>query len=93
MPWSSGLAWAVTAFMGLQSLGFYVVVTWLPQVLQDNGVSPAEAGDRCAGCGARHTEGAGVCQLGAESHRVRHRAGESAEAGQSPGVAFARQLQ
>ncbi|MFB8034199.1 MFS transporter [Streptomyces sp. NPDC056004] len=44
LPWSSGLAWAVTAFMGLQSLGFYVVVTWLPQVLQDNGVSPATAG-------------------------------------------------
>ncbi|MEW2486120.1 MFS transporter [Streptomyces sp. NPDC048411] len=43
-PWSSGLAWAVTAFMGLQSLGFYVVVTWLPQVLQDNGVSQATAG-------------------------------------------------
>ncbi|MFB6991077.1 CynX/NimT family MFS transporter [Streptomyces sp. NPDC056304] len=44
LPWSSGLAWAVTAFMGLQPLGFYVVVTWLPQVLQDNGVSPATAG-------------------------------------------------
>ncbi|MEU9321806.1 MFS transporter [Streptomyces sp. NPDC048295] len=44
LPWRSGLAWAVTAFMGLQSLGFYVVVTWLPQVLQDNGVSPAAAG-------------------------------------------------
>ncbi|MFD3514993.1 CynX/NimT family MFS transporter [Streptomyces sp. NPDC058657] len=44
LPWGSGLAWAVTAFMGLQSLGFYVVVTWLPQVFQDNGVSPAAAG-------------------------------------------------
>lgn len=44
LPWRSGLAWAVTAFMGLQSLGFYVVVTWLPQILQDNGVSPAAAG-------------------------------------------------
>ncbi|MDI5976869.1 MFS transporter [Amycolatopsis magusensis] len=40
----SGLAWAVTALMGLQSLGFYVVVTWLPQVFQDHGVSPAAAG-------------------------------------------------
>ncbi|GGT12152.1 hypothetical protein [Streptomyces purpureus] len=29
--------------MGLQSLGFYVVVTWLPQVFQDNGVSAATA--------------------------------------------------
>lgn len=44
LPWGSALAWAVTAFMGLQSLGFYVVVTWLPQVLQDSGVSAAAAG-------------------------------------------------
>ncbi|MFD7643725.1 CynX/NimT family MFS transporter [Kitasatospora sp. NPDC059795] len=44
LPWSSGLAWAVTGFMGLQSLGFYVAVTWLPQVFQDNGSDPATAG-------------------------------------------------
>ncbi|ALG15394.1 MFS transporter [Kibdelosporangium phytohabitans] len=44
LPWGSGLAWAVTAFMGLQSLGFYVVVTWLPQVVQDSGIGAAEAG-------------------------------------------------
>ncbi|GAB3585565.1 MFS transporter [Amycolatopsis endophytica] len=44
LPWGSGLAWAVTAFMGLQSLGFYVIVTWLPGVVQDTGLSPAEAG-------------------------------------------------
>lgn len=44
LPWGSALAWAVTAFMGLQSLGFYVVVTWLPQVFQDSGVSAAKAG-------------------------------------------------
>ncbi|MEU7838592.1 MULTISPECIES: MFS transporter [unclassified Nonomuraea] len=44
LPWGSALAWAVTAFMGLQSLGFYVVVTWLPQVFQDSGVSAAAAG-------------------------------------------------
>jgi MFS transporter, CP family, cyanate transporter len=44
LPWESALAWAVTAFMGLQSLGFYVVITWLPQVFQDNGVSAAAAG-------------------------------------------------
>jgi CP family cyanate transporter-like MFS transporter len=44
LPWGSGLAWAVTAFMGLQSLGFYVVVTWLPQVVQDNGITAAQAG-------------------------------------------------
>jgi CP family cyanate transporter-like MFS transporter len=44
LPWGSALAWAVTAFMGLQSLGFYVVVTWLPQVFQDSGVGAAAAG-------------------------------------------------
>ncbi|MFI6537895.1 MFS transporter [Nonomuraea sp. NPDC050547] len=44
LPWGSGLAWAVTAFMGLQSLGFYVVVTWLPQVFQDSGLNAAAAG-------------------------------------------------
>jgi MFS transporter, CP family, cyanate transporter len=44
LPWGSALAWAVTAFMGLQSLGFYVAITWLPQVFQDSGVSAAEAG-------------------------------------------------
>ncbi|MFD0635635.1 MFS transporter [Catenulispora yoronensis] len=44
LPWGSALAWAVTAFMGLQSLGFYVVVTWLPQILQDEGMSAAGAG-------------------------------------------------
>ncbi|MEU6430347.1 MFS transporter [Microbispora sp. NPDC046973] len=44
LPWDSALAWAVTAFMGLQSLGFYVVVTWLPQVFQASGVSAEAAG-------------------------------------------------
>jgi len=44
LPWGSALAWAVTAFMGLQSLGFYVVITWLPQVFQDSGASAAAAG-------------------------------------------------
>ncbi|MEC3981051.1 MFS transporter [Amycolatopsis sp. H20-H5] len=44
LPWRSGLAWAVTAFMGLQSLGFYVIVTWLPGVVQDTGFTPAAAG-------------------------------------------------
>jgi MFS transporter, CP family, cyanate transporter len=44
LPWGSGLAWAVTAFMGLQSLGFYVIVTWLPQVVGDNGITAATAG-------------------------------------------------
>ncbi|WP_338666016.1 MFS transporter [Pararoseomonas sp. SCSIO 73927] len=43
-PWRSRLGWLVTAFMGLQSLMFYVTVAWFPTILQGNGFSPAEAG-------------------------------------------------
>ena len=42
--WRSPLAWWVTAFMGLQSLGFYVVISWFPLVIQDAGYDPAIAG-------------------------------------------------
>lgn len=40
----SRLAWQLTAFMGLQSLGFYVSVSWLPTILHAYGVSPTAAG-------------------------------------------------
>ena len=40
----SRLAWAVALFMGLQSLTFYVVLAWLPDLLQSQGMTPAEAG-------------------------------------------------
>lgn len=43
MPWRSALAWQVTVFMGLQSLGFYVMVGWLPSLLRSHGAS-AHAG-------------------------------------------------
>ena len=44
-PWRSVLAWQVTLFMGLQSLGYYVVLTWLPEILQEEaGMSAAWAG-------------------------------------------------
>jgi CP family cyanate transporter-like MFS transporter len=42
--WRSPLAWYVTGFMGLQSLCFYVVVAWMPLVVQDSGYDPAEGG-------------------------------------------------
>jgi CP family cyanate transporter-like MFS transporter len=42
--WRSAMAWQITAFMGLQSLFFYVLVGWLPLFLADHGVSPAESG-------------------------------------------------
>jgi CP family cyanate transporter-like MFS transporter len=40
----STLAWSVTAFMGLQSLVFYSLVTWLPTLLRDHGMSASTAG-------------------------------------------------
>src|SRR5690606_28917051 len=42
--WRSPLAWWVTAFMGLQSLSFYVVISWFPLVIQDSGYDAAVAG-------------------------------------------------
>lgn len=40
----SKLAWNVALFMGLQSLAFYVVLAWLPEILQDRGLDPNTAG-------------------------------------------------
>ncbi|BCP53839.1 MFS transporter [Kaistia sp. 32K] len=42
--WHSPLAWQVTFFFGLNSLVYYVVVTWLPVMLTEAGYSPAAAG-------------------------------------------------
>lgn len=42
--WRSPLAWQVTAFMGLQSLGYYAATAWLPSLLEDAGLSEADAG-------------------------------------------------
>ncbi|WP_420097970.1 CynX/NimT family MFS transporter [Corynebacterium sp.] len=42
--WRRALAWQVAAFMGLQSTNYYVLVTWLPSIEQDAGISGATAG-------------------------------------------------
>lgn len=42
--WRSSLAWYITLFMGLQSLIFYTLITWLPDILQIHGYNPNEAG-------------------------------------------------
>jgi MFS transporter, CP family, cyanate transporter len=42
--WRSPLAWQVTLFMGLQSLAYYVTLTWLPEILQSAGMGAARAG-------------------------------------------------
>jgi MFS transporter, CP family, cyanate transporter len=40
----SPLAWAIVAFFGIQSLGFYVILGWLPTMLISIGLSATEAG-------------------------------------------------
>jgi CP family cyanate transporter-like MFS transporter len=42
--WRSPLAWQVTLFMGLQSLAYYVTLTWLPEILREGGMSAGQAG-------------------------------------------------
>ncbi|MBH1962731.1 MAG: MFS transporter [Comamonadaceae bacterium] len=42
--WRSPLAWQVTLFLGLNSTVYYVAIGWLPTILIDSGLSPAEAG-------------------------------------------------
>lgn len=43
-PWRTRLGWQVTALMGLQSLTFYLLVTWLPSMSVAAGSTPATAG-------------------------------------------------
>jgi MFS transporter, CP family, cyanate transporter len=43
-PWRSPLAWQIAAFMGFQSMTFYVFLAWLPDLLQSRGMSPEAAG-------------------------------------------------
>ncbi|MFH2709988.1 CynX/NimT family MFS transporter [Klebsiella aerogenes] len=42
--WRSALAWQVTLFLGVNSLVYYVIVGWLPAILQSMGYSEAQAG-------------------------------------------------
>lgn len=38
------VAWAVTGFMGLQSLSYYAALTWIPSILYDAGTTVHDAG-------------------------------------------------
>ncbi|WP_233525782.1 CynX/NimT family MFS transporter [Actinomadura spongiicola] len=40
----SPTAWYVAVFMGLASLMFYVLMSWLPEIMRDAGFTPATAG-------------------------------------------------
>lgn len=42
--WKSQLAWQVTLFMGAQSVMYFTMVTWLPDMLIARGMSPVRAG-------------------------------------------------
>lgn len=38
------MAWAVTGFMGLQSMSYYAALTWVPAIFQDAGMPADQAG-------------------------------------------------
>lgn len=42
--WRSRLAWQVTAFMGLQSIIFYMLAAWLPEILVSRGMAADTSG-------------------------------------------------
>lgn len=42
--WKSRLAWQVTMFMGAQSVMYFTMITWLPDMLIARGMSPVQAG-------------------------------------------------
>jgi MFS transporter, CP family, cyanate transporter len=42
--WRDAVAWQVTVYMGLQSLGYFAVTAWLPALLVERGYDPVVAG-------------------------------------------------
>ncbi|MFF2889625.1 CynX/NimT family MFS transporter [Paenibacillus sp. NPDC057967] len=42
--WRSPLAWQITLYMGIQSMLFYVLIAWLPDMLRLQGVSSDQSG-------------------------------------------------
>ncbi|SMF85826.1 MFS transporter, CP family, cyanate transporter [Paenibacillus uliginis N3/975] len=42
--WRSSLAWQVTLFMGIQSMIFYVLIAWLPEILKQQGIDSSQSG-------------------------------------------------
>ncbi|WP_293786692.1 MFS transporter [uncultured Aeromicrobium sp.] len=43
-PWRSAVAWQLSAYFGLQSCSFYLLLGWLPTIEQELGISAAAAG-------------------------------------------------
>jgi len=42
--WQSTIAWQVTLFMGIQSMIFYVLIAWLPEILKQQGIHSNQSG-------------------------------------------------
>lgn len=42
--WKSRLAWQITLFMGAQSVMYFTLITWLPDMLISRGMDPTDAG-------------------------------------------------
>jgi CP family cyanate transporter-like MFS transporter len=42
--WRDPMAWSIALLMGLQSMAFFSTITWLPEMLVDDGISEANAG-------------------------------------------------
>lgn len=42
--WGSPIAWQVTVFMGLQSMIYFSLTAWLPEILQSQGISVSTSG-------------------------------------------------
>ncbi|MEX0882795.1 MAG: MFS transporter [Cyclobacteriaceae bacterium] len=42
--WKSLLAWQVSLYMGIQSLLFFTMITWLPDMMIEKGLDPVKAG-------------------------------------------------
>ena len=42
--WRSSIAWQVTLFLGFNSTIYYIIISWLPSILIDKGLSVEEAG-------------------------------------------------
>ena len=44
LPWRSGVAWALTAYMAINSLVFYGAIAWIAPSLDERGYTAAESG-------------------------------------------------
>jgi CP family cyanate transporter-like MFS transporter len=66
------LAWQVTAFMGIQSLLYYAVLSWLPEILRDRGDSAGTAGDLLALMGLGNLAVSLIVPVIAQRMRAQH---------------------